>query len=91
MILLLSSIDFDQAKQTAQTAKSKPATVTGQNTNDLLNDHHWKRTFIPTLTHALYVSHEPFVDWSVESPAFLATVQKVFNLSFPNIQMSLCP
>lgn len=29
------------------------------------------------------------MDWSVDSPAFLATVQKVFNLSFPNIDVTL--
>ena len=67
-------------------AKSKPAAVIADN---LLDDHRWKHTFIPTLTHALYISREPFVDWSIDSPAFLATVQKVSNLSFPNIDVNL--
>ena len=67
-------------------AKSKPAAVIADN---LLDDHRWKRIFIPTLTHALYISREPFVDWSINSPAFLATMQKVFNLSFPNIDVNL--
>ena len=41
------------------------------------------------LTHAFYNSREPFKDWTIDSPAFLATVQNVFNLSFPNIDVAL--
>ena len=29
------------------------------------------------------------MDWTIDSPAFLATVQNVFNLSFPNIDVAL--
>jgi hypothetical protein len=45
--------------------------------------------FIPTITHALYISREPFVDWTTDSKTFLATVQKAFNLSFPNVKYTL--
>ena len=83
-------------KLTARPAKSKPATVTPQNSeitgriaDNLLDDYRWKRIFLPTLTHALYISREPFVDWTIDSPAFLATVQSVFNLSFRNIDVTL--
>jgi hypothetical protein len=63
--------------------------ITGRIADNLLDDYHWKCVFLPTLTHALYISHEPFMDWTIDSPAFLATVQNVFNLSFPNIDVAL--
>jgi hypothetical protein len=50
-----------------------------------VKDSHWARTFILTITHEFYITHEPFLDWSPESTVFLAMVQHVFNLSFPNI------
>lgn len=49
-----------------------------------VKDNRWARTFVPTITHAFYVTREPFLDWSPESTVFLATVQHIFNLSFPN-------
>jgi hypothetical protein len=83
-------------KPTARPAKSKPAAVTPQNseitghvTDNLLNDYRWKHIFLPTLTHAFYISREPFENWTIDSPAFLATLQNVFNLSFPNIDVAL--
>ena len=80
-------------KPTARPTKSKPAAVTSETTeqmvDNLLYDYRWKRIFLPTLTHALYISREPFVDWKIDSPAFLATVQNVFDLSFPNIDVTL--
>ena len=83
-------------KLTACQAKCEPAAVTPQNSgitgqiaDNLLDDYRWKCIFLPTLTHALYISCEPFVDWTIDSPAFLATVQNVFNLSFPNIDVAL--
>ena len=83
-------------KLTAFPAKSKPVAITPQNSeitgqiaNNLLDDYHWKHVFLSTLTHALYISHEPFMDWTIDSPAFLATMQNVFNLSFPNIDVAL--
>ena len=85
-------------KPTAAKFKPGPAAITplnseitgpGQITDNLLNDYRWKRIFLPTLTHALYISREPFKDWTIDSPAFLATVQNAFNLSFPNIDVVL--
>jgi hypothetical protein len=85
-------------KPTARRAKCEPAAVTPQNglsgitgqiADNLLDDYRWKRVFLPTLTHALYISCKPFVDWTIDSPTFLATVQNVFNLSFPNIDVAL--
>ena len=54
-----------------------------------LRDARWAKSFIPTITHALYISHEPFRDWNPEAPTFLATVQNVFNISFTNVTFLL--
>jgi hypothetical protein len=54
-----------------------------------LQDARWAKCFIPTITHALYISREPFRDWTSESPTFLATVQTVFNISFTNVTFLL--
>ncbi|PPQ88864.1 hypothetical protein CVT25_009052 [Psilocybe cyanescens] len=56
---------------------------------EFLTDARWKDLFIPSITHALYVSREPFPDWTTDSKTFLATVQKVFNVSFPNVTYTL--
>jgi len=56
---------------------------------EFLKDARWKEVFIPTITHALYVSREPFLHWASESPQFLVTVQRVFDVSFPNVQYVL--
>jgi hypothetical protein len=50
-----------------------------------VKDDRWAKTFIPTITHAFYMTRDPFLDWSPESAIFLATVQCAFNLSFPNV------
>ncbi|KAH9980445.1 hypothetical protein BJV74DRAFT_887849 [Russula compacta] len=54
-----------------------------------LHDPHWANVFIPTITHALYISQEPCLNFASESPMFLTTVQKIFNLSFPNVDLVL--
>lgn len=59
------------------------------NAAEFLHNLHWANVFIPTITHALYISQEPFLDFTSESPIFLATVQKTFNLSFPNVDLVL--
>jgi hypothetical protein len=41
------------------------------------------------LSHALYVSDQPFTDWTLGSPIFLQTVQLAFNVTFMNISCSL--
>ena len=56
---------------------------------EFLCDPRWAITFIPTITHALYISQEPFLNFASESPKFLATVQEIFNLSFLNVDMVL--
>jgi hypothetical protein len=54
-----------------------------------LLDPRWTRVFLPTLTHALYISENPFTDWARESSTFLETVQMTFELSFTNISYRL--
>ena len=48
----------------------------------------WANTFIPSLTQALYTSHEPFSDFKQDSDGFLTIIQHVFDESFPHIQYS---
>jgi hypothetical protein len=54
-----------------------------------VKDNRWAKVFIPTITHAFYTTREPFLDWAPESEAFIATVQHVFNLSFPNVNYTI--
>ena len=56
---------------------------------ECLQDVRWTRVFLQTLSHALYVSEQPFLDWSWGSCAFRKTVQDVFDLSFPNISYTV--
>jgi len=44
----------------------------------------WAKTILPTLTHALYISKDPFEEFKSLSPSFIATVQKVFDLVYPH-------
>ncbi|KAF8260234.1 hypothetical protein EI94DRAFT_1706462 [Lactarius quietus] len=50
-----------------------------------LKDYHWTNIFLSTLSHALYVSQQPFKDCAWSSDALRETVQVVFDISFPNI------
>ncbi|KAF8225294.1 hypothetical protein L208DRAFT_1306705 [Tricholoma matsutake] len=59
------------------------------NTAESIHDPRWANVFIPTITHALYILQEPFLNFTSKSPIFLATVQKTFNLSFPNVDLVL--
>ena len=54
-----------------------------------LDDYRWTHIFLPTLTHAFYISAHPFTDWTWSSNKFFDTVQKVFNLSFVNVSYTL--
>jgi hypothetical protein len=45
----------------------------------------WAKKFISSITHALFVSLEPFKDYKVSSPVFIATLQEVFSSVYPNI------
>ena len=54
-----------------------------------VKDSRWAKVFIPTITHELYTTREPFLDWTPESEIFIATVQRVFNLSFPNVTYTI--
>ncbi|KAH9168954.1 hypothetical protein EDB89DRAFT_1825933, partial [Lactarius sanguifluus] len=49
----------------------------------------WTCIFLPTLSHALYISDHPFTDWTWESSALVETVQVAFELSFTNISYML--
>ncbi|KAF9471430.1 hypothetical protein BDN70DRAFT_571699 [Pholiota conissans] len=53
-----------------------------------LEDIRWK-VFNPTLSHAFYISDQPFLNFTAESSQFLAIVQDVFNISFPDVTFSL--
>ena len=52
-------------------------------------DSRWATIFIPSLTQALYTSRKPFEDFKRDSAAFLDTIQKVFDASFPHIEYTL--
>ena len=58
-------------------------------TKQCLDDPKWTRVFLPTLSHALYVSDQPFTDWTLGSDSLLKTVQDVFDLTFTNISHTL--
>ena len=55
---------------------------------EFLWDVHWVKVFIPMI-HTLYISREPFLDWTSESPALLIMVQHASNLSFDNMTFTL--
>jgi hypothetical protein len=57
--------------------------------DDLLNDPRWTDIFLPSLTHALYVSRKPFKHFKAKAPEFLDIVQKIFDLSYPEIDLTL--
>jgi hypothetical protein len=63
----------------------------GLATTNFLKDSHWAHVFMPTITHALYISRKPFVDFTSKSPEFLITMQNALNLSFPNVNFELAP
>jgi hypothetical protein len=65
------------------------STAAGLTATEFLQDTRWANVFIPTITHALYVSRKAFCDFTSESPMFLAKVQEVFDLSFPNVDFKL--
>ncbi|KAF8262142.1 hypothetical protein EI94DRAFT_1886678 [Lactarius quietus] len=58
---------------------------------ECLDNPHWTRTFLPTLSHALYISDHPFTDWTWQSSTFLETMQAVFDMSFTNISYTISP
>ena len=45
----------------------------------------WAKNFIPSITHTLFVSLEPFKDYKLSSPVFIATLQEVFSAVYPDI------
>ena len=69
----------------------EPSTVRHDIAQECLKDPCWTRTFLPTLSHALYVSDHPFTDWTWESSTFLETMQAVFDMSFTNISYTHGP
>jgi hypothetical protein len=70
------SSDEDDGKMDVHTAKwiEEPA---------------WKKIFLPSLYHALFISEKPFLDFQLESPSFLKIVQDVFDLAYPNDTVAL--
>lgn len=53
-------------------------------TTKWIEDAAWKKIFLPSLYHALFISERPFLDFQLESPSFLKIVQDVFDLAYPN-------
>jgi len=45
----------------------------------------WTNVFLPTLTHALFISKQPFRDFRPSSPIFVATIRQIFGLVYPSI------
>ena len=76
-------------KPMASNTATAPTTTESHNSEKFLKDRRWARVFLPTLTHALYISREPFKHFTVDSPKFLATVQHVFNRAFPDVSLNL--
>ncbi|KAF8263936.1 hypothetical protein EI94DRAFT_1806494 [Lactarius quietus] len=67
---------------------AKPAVTKAPSANiakKCLKDYCWTNVFLPTLSHVLYVSEQPFKDWAWSSDTLCKTVQAVFDISFPNI------
>lgn len=63
--------------------------ATAPKMDDLLRDPRWTDIFLPSLVHALYVSHKPFKHFKAKAPEFLKIVQQTFNLSYPEIDLTL--
>lgn len=57
--------------------------------DSLLRDSRWTEVFLPSLVHALYTSRKPFKDFKTKAPEFLKIVQKTFDLSYPEIDLTL--
>jgi hypothetical protein len=57
--------------------------------DDLLKDPRWTGVFLPSLVHALYVSSKPFKHFKMKAPEFLQIIQKIFDLSYPEIDLAL--
>lgn len=69
--------------------KPEPSGNSGNGAEDFLKDPRWKEHFLPSLFHALYISREPFLDWTPDSPKFLVSAQKAFDIAFPNVDYAL--
>ena len=69
----------------------EPLTVHHDIAQECLNDLHWTCIFLPTLSHALYISDHPFTDWTWESSTFLEMMQALFDMSFTNISYTVGP
>ena len=42
----------------------------------------WTTIFLPTLSHALFISKQPFQEFKPSSPIFVATVQQILRLIY---------
>ena len=49
----------------------------------------WTKEFLPTLTHALYISKDPFEQFRSSSPTFIATVEMIFRLVYRNAEYDI--
>jgi hypothetical protein len=45
----------------------------------------WKTIFLPTLSHALFISKQPFQEFKPSSPIFVATVQQILRLVYSRV------
>jgi len=76
-------------KRASKANSESLAGIDGSTATEFLNDAQWTNAFFPMMYHALYISQEPFLDWTLESPTFLTAIQKVFDLSFSNVDSTL--
>ena len=53
------------------------------------NDKRWIQSFLPTLMHMLYISHEPFKHFKPTSAEFHQIVQTAFDLAYSNVDHEL--
>jgi len=81
-----------QKKEKIKLAKTTPkpsSDESGSSATIFLKDGHWANVFMLIITHALYILQEPFIDFTSESPIFLVTMQRIFDLSFLNVDFEL--
>ncbi|KAF8233373.1 hypothetical protein L208DRAFT_894886 [Tricholoma matsutake] len=50
--------------------KAEPAAI-GSTAAEFIDNARWTNVFLPTISHALYISQEPVLDWTSESRTFL--------------------
>ncbi|KAF6763986.1 hypothetical protein DFP72DRAFT_873927 [Ephemerocybe angulata] len=52
-------------------------------------DNKWKDLFLATVTHALYISAQPFQDFTVSTPIMRSQIQRAIDLVYPEAAYSV--